>query len=180
MPTVPYAKQTWTDGASSASAARLTVLENGIYEVSLSPSVSAYHNAAQAVTTGVNFALALNSERWDTCAATADTMHDTVTNNSRLTCRYAGKYIITGTIEWAGSSSGASRDIMIRLNGSTFIAKHRGVPISTAVVMQSVSRIYDLAVNDYVELVVLHDVGSNLNVNSAGNYSPEFSMTRIG
>src|SRR6266576_1935140 len=94
---IPYVAQTWTDGVSAASAARLTVIEAGVHEAHFQPAVRVFHNAAQSLTTGVATALAFNSERFDQAGNVADTQHDTVTNNSRLTCRYAGVYLISGT-----------------------------------------------------------------------------------
>src|SRR5262245_1380457 len=98
MPTIPYVKQTWTDGASSCNAARNNVHENGLFEISYAPAVHVTHNANQSINTATDTVLAFNTERFDQCANTADTMHDTVTNNSRLTCRYAGVYQITAHI----------------------------------------------------------------------------------
>src|SRR5262245_22049217 len=80
------------------------------------PACRAYHNAAQALTTGVEASLALNSERYDT-----DTMHDTVTNNSRLTIKTAGLYIITGHVEFANNATGY-RLGGLRVNNTTTIA----------------------------------------------------------
>jgi hypothetical protein len=34
--------------------------------------------------------------------------------------------------------------------------------------------------NDYVQCFVAHDRGSNLDINAAGNYSPEFMMVKVG
>jgi hypothetical protein len=39
---------------------------------------------------------------------------------------------------------------------------------------------YSLSVSDYLEAVVYQNSGGALNVNSAGNYSPEFGMTYLG
>src|SRR5712671_3909345 len=97
---VPYVKQTWIDnnGANPVSAARLGVLEEGILDVSQAPAVRVFHNAAQSTTNITQTVLAFNSERYDQAAGAAAAQHDTVTNNSRLTCLYAGIYKITGTI----------------------------------------------------------------------------------
>lgn len=138
------------------------------------PSARAYHNANQAITTGTVTALALNSERWDT-----DTIHDTSTNNSRLTCKTAGKYDISGSVFWDVGATG-KRAVTIRLNGTTDIASQSAVNQGAGDGVQlTVATIYDLAVNDYVELTVLHNQGANLNVLVNGNNSPEFSMARV-
>ena len=137
----------------------------------------AYHNALQALVTATFTALALNSERWDT-----DTIHDLAVNNSRLTCKTAGKYVICGNVEYAVSAAGTTRLACIKLNGITFIAIQQQPPVAGGVLTTAVSvtTTYDLAVNDYIELVGYQDSGGNLNVNATGNYSPEFSMVRTG
>lgn len=172
-----YVKHTWADGSGGATpitAAKLTEMESGIYDAHFTPAARAYHSANQSITTATWTALALNSERFDT-----DVIHDTVTNNSRLTCKTAGKYQISGNVEWASNATG-TRQLQVWLNGATDIG-HEARQASTGGVMSmSISVIYDLAVNDYVELRVNQDSGGGLNVNSTGNYTPEFSMVRVG
>ena len=179
MPTIPYAKTTHSDG-QSWTAAKANQLENGINDVSYAPAVRVYHNAAQSITTsGTPQALAFNSERYDQAGNAADTQHDTSTNNSRLTCRYAGVYSISGTAEFASNSTGF-RSLLIRVNGTTFIANQSTAALSGVATPLAVETKYSLAVNDYVELVANQTSGGALNVNSSGNYSPEFAMSRVG
>lgn len=179
MPTVPYVKQTWTDGVSSASAARLTVIENGINDVSFAPAVRVTHNANQSITSGVLTALAFNTERFDQAGNTSDTQHDNVTNNSRLTCRYAGVYQITGLAAFAPNATGI-RQIQIRLNATTIIASTDHIAASAGTGSElAVTSLYSLAVNDFVELMALQTSGAGLNVNQANNYTPEFMMVRV-
>lgn len=128
-----------------------------------------YNDAAISVTDINPQALTFNSERYDT-----DTIHDTGSNTSRLTCKTAGKYLIVGNIQWANITSG-SREVDIRLNGTTYIAA-----CSMLGIYQVVTTIYNLAENDYVELMAAQGSGNPLNVNSAANFSPEFMMQRIG
>jgi hypothetical protein len=47
MPTIPYVVQTWTDGSGSTplSAARMGVLESGIFNLSYAPTVRVYRTA---------------------------------------------------------------------------------------------------------------------------------------
>ena len=181
---VPYVRQTWTDGSGGGtpvSAARLAVLEDGINVVSQAPAVRVTHNATQTLTTGLNGVLAFNTERYDQAGGSADTMHDTVTNNSRLTCRYAGVYSIKGMVEFAFNATGV-RTVQIRLNGTTNIGTAREQAVtsgSNTTIVQVVSE-YVLAVNDYVELLAFQDSGGNLNATVSGNYAPEFMMVRVG
>lgn len=180
MPTIPYVKQTWTDGVSALSAARMAVIENGVYEASLAPAVRVTHSVSQAITTGTPTALAFDTERFDTSAGAADTQHDNVTNNSRLTCRYAGKYQISGSVEWEAIVTGEYRICKVRLNATTDLVHQMQAPTgTTGFSRMNVSTLYDLAVNDYVQLFVEHNRGANLNILKAANYSPEFSMVRV-
>ena len=178
---IPYVKQTWTDGSGGGtpvSAARLGVLEEGILDVSQAPAVGVTHNANQSTTTGVDFVLAFNTERFDQAGGASAAMHDTVTNNSRLTAVYAGVYQIVGNIQYAANGTG-TRYIKIRLNGATEIARVQLVAAASDTHTLNITRQYVLAVNDYVELLALQSSGGALNVVAAGNYSPEFSMVRV-
>jgi hypothetical protein len=133
-----------------------------------------YHNAAQSLTSGVVAALAFNSERFDT-----DAIHDTVTNNSRLTCKTAGVYVATVCASFAANATG-QRALGIRLNGATELAWSE-VPATAAEHTTLVtSTIYVLAVNDYLEALGYQTSGGALNVESIANYTPEFTMARLG
>src|SRR6266566_1841720 len=95
---IPYVRQTWTDGSGGGtpiSAARLAVMEEGLVDASQGPAVRVTHNTTQSVTSGVDLVLAFNTERFDQAGCASAAHHDTVTNNSRLTCLYAGVYQIT-------------------------------------------------------------------------------------
>jgi hypothetical protein len=178
--TVPYVKQVWIDnnGANPVSAARMGVLEEGILDVSQAPAVHVFHNAAQATTSGVTLVLAFNSERYDQAGGVASTQHDTVTNNSRLTALYAGIYMIVCNVEWAASAA-SDRTLTIRLNAATNIAVDTATPNANTF-RQQVAIIYSLAVNDFVEVNATQTTGGALNINSTGNFSPEFMMSRVG
>jgi len=177
-----YTAQTWVDGSGGGtpiSSARLGVMEAGILNAHFMPAVRVFHNAAQSIGNGSLTALNFNSERFDQGGNVADAMHDTVTNNTRLTCKYAGVYLITGHLQWASSAAGTIRMLRIRLNAATDIGAIWNGPLASTAIGQTVTAIYALAVNDYVELMAYQDSGGNLNTSVAGNYSPEFSMVRV-
>src|SRR5262245_55613561 len=167
MPTIPYVRNTtWADGSGGGTpitAAKLNVVENGIFEVSYAPAVRVFHNANQSITTGTETTLNFNSERFDQAGNAADTMHDNATNNSRLTCKYAGSYDIGVNFNWSASPA-TNTYVNLRLNGSTVIGTssvqgdYRSVQIST---------LYSLAVNDYVEVRVFHSNAGAINVVAA-------------
>jgi hypothetical protein len=141
------------------------------------PSARVFHNANQSIPNGATTALAFNSERFDT-----DGIHDPATNPTRLTCRTAGKYVITGECVLANSQGGTARQLFVRLNGGTIIAGFNNPPIGAASAIPNrmiVSTIWELAVGDYIELCVYHDSGAALAAVYTEGETPEFSMVRV-
>lgn len=136
----------------------------------------AYHNANQTTTSGVDFVVALNQDRYDT-----DAIHDPSTNNSRLTCKTAGVYHIHGQIMWATHATGL-RSAVIRLNGTTIIgiARHDAIIASGEQTFIEVSTDWPLVVNDYVELVGQQLSAGTLDIVAGSPFSPEFMMVRWG
>lgn len=148
--------------------------ENAIDAHGSIPAARVYNNVDQSVATSTLTALSFNAERFDT-----DSIHDNVTNNSRLTCRTAGKYQIIGQVAFVDNSTGL-RSLNIRLNGATVIAFVELSADNSGANRFQVTTIYDLAVNDYVELVAFQASGVALNVRSTNANSPEFMMVKIG
>jgi hypothetical protein len=143
-------------------------------------AAAVYHNADQALPFQVETTLAFNSERFDT-----DLIHDPAVNNSRLTCKTAGVYNITGTIHLNPAFTSTFTILSIRLNGATILSQVYDKHISTGEghFGMNVSTIYQLAVNDYVELRVFHsqnDGSGGAPVQAVGNYSPSFAMACLG
>jgi len=136
------------------------------------PGARVYPSAGQTISDDTHTALAWNSETYDT-----DTIHDNSTNNSRLTCKTAGKYIIVGCVHWDSDADGG-RNVYVYLNGTTNLGGSTH-PAADAVGWEPIhqaSVIYSLSINDYVELMVQHTAGNNLDVQS----SSWFAMQRIG
>lgn len=133
-----------------------------------------FHSASQTLTNGVALFPAFNSERFDT-----DNCHDNVTNNSRLTCRTAGIYVIVGNVQISANATG-SRDLSIRLNGTNFIAGVRFAAAATGATQAQIQAIYQLAVNDYIELGVTQTSGVSLSLETVASYTPEFRMALVG
>lgn len=180
---IPYVKQTWVDGpggGTPTSAARLGVIEEGILDVSQAPAVRVYHSANQSCTNATDTTLSFDSERFDQAGGAASNMHDTVTNNSRLTCRYPGVYLIVAHVNFQDNATG-SRLTRIRLNATSIIGANATGPDPTTGIgtAHTVVTTYVLAVNDYVEVWVRQDSGGALNVLANAAFSPEFSMVRI-
>ena len=132
-----------------------------------------YHNADQSVANSTETALAFNSERFDN-----DTIHDTSSNNSRLTCKTAGLYLIVANVRWDANTTGG-RVLNIRLNGGTKIAESAAAPTPSSVMSHNLTTIYQLAVNDYVEVVATQFSGGPLDVKYVADASPNFMMVRL-
>lgn len=133
-----------------------------------------YHNANQSIANASLVALAFNSERYDT-----DTYHDTATNNSRLTAPTTNKYRVGGGATYAASASGSRRELWIRKNGTTTLARDGRPPTGGSVDCSvTVSWEGELAAGDYVELLAVQDSGGALNVLVLADYSPQFWIAR--
>lgn len=163
------------DGQQDAIAtinAALLALESAVANP---PRARVTHNANQAVANTTVVPLAFNTERYDT-----DSIHNTVTNNSRLTCNTAGLYLITFSAEFASNAVGL-RSIAPRFNGVNTWPSLAELPaVSGGTTKLWGSTVWPLIVGDYVELVAYQSSGGSLNVLSTGNYSPEFGMVKVG
>lgn len=137
-------------------------------------SARVFNSASISLTNNTWTTLTFNSERWDT-----DTIHSTVSNTGRLTATTAGKYLIIGHAEFSTHATGI-RQLQIRLNGATpliFFNIHTMNGADAGMLM--ISTQYNLAADDYVELLAFQNSGGALNVNQRANSSPEFMMAKV-
>ena len=161
--------------APTAAAGQLLIASSSTAAAWTTPDgARVYHTVDQTATTGVRLTLAFNSERYDNGG-----LHDTVTNNSRLTALKAGVYSIWGGVRWAGNATGV-RSLEIRLNALSTIGSNEATPGGTAWRDQVGCTIFKLAVNDYVELAATQTSGGDLSVVRQADYSPEFAMQWLG
>lgn len=131
------------------------------------------HSAQQIIPTATDTTLAFDTEFYDT-----DAIHDNVVNNSRLTCKTAGKYLIIGMAIFLSNPTGR-RVIYITTDGTIDAIQEWDVNQNQITAMH-ISTIHDLAVNDYAELRVRQESGGNLNISQSSPYTPLFMMQRIG
>jgi hypothetical protein len=114
--------------------------------VAAPPNCRVKQSSSTSLTQNVGTVIAFQAEDFDT-----DTMHDNSTNNSRITIKTAGKYLVGASVQVNANSTIGAR---LRLNGSTFIGStivgNAGNPSAA-----SVATIYDFAVNDYIEVLGL-------------------------
>jgi len=139
------------------------------------PNARVYNNANISIPNATLTALTFNSERWD-----VGELHSTSVNTGRLTAPITGLYKIGGHVRWAVNSTN-QRSLRIRLNGGADIAIESGMGLTDGnESFTNVVTAYRLAKNEYVDLAVYQNSGAALLIQSAGNYSPEFWMYRVG
>jgi hypothetical protein len=113
--------------------------------------------------------LTFNDESFDT-----DSIHDPA-DPTKLICKTAGKYIILGGTSFENNSNGY-RQLKIshtRSGVSRDIAKISGNPTSADFAL-SIMAIYDLQVNDYLQLGVYQNSGGNIY-----SSEPYFGMAKL-
>lgn len=125
--------------------------------------------ATQSIANNAEVAIAFTSEAYDT-----DGMHDNSTNNTRVVCKTAGIYSIVGGVQFDSNSTGL-REVAIKLNGATYLQYVRVDANAGGTHYININTQHQLAVNDYVELVVKQTSGGALNVLSGGG-TPNLGM----
>lgn len=139
------------------------------------PACSAYSGVAQSIASGVWWVyLGLELESFDT-----DTIHDLVTNNSRLTCKTPGYYLIVGNGGFINTAAGRrslslwkNTTQMSQIEGPA-VADTNSYPILTS------SIILPLAVNDYIRMALAQTSGGAINTLVTGGV-PSLSMVWMG
>lgn len=128
----------------------------------------AYNSTTQSIASGsgdTHTAATLNSEEFDT-----DGFHSTVTNTSRMTVPSgkAGKYRVRGMAFFEANATGI-RSVCIAKNGTKLrgSATRTLVPGSTGGISVWGEWVGDLAVGDYVELMVYQTSGGNRTIGHA-------------
>ncbi|GAI82597.1 unnamed protein product [marine sediment metagenome] len=155
------------------------IYKNGVL-VSVATAVGVgarvYNDSPFTVANNVYDTVEFNTESWDT-----DNCHDNVTNNDRLTCRTAGKYLLIAQIRWVGNATGY-REMSIRVaNGaSTPRAYTQKSDLNANNCAQNLATIVDMAVNEYARVYVKQTSGGNLDIEGGKRYAPDFMMMKIG
>ena len=115
-------------------------------------------SASQSIPNATLTAITWNQESYDT-----DGMHDTVTNNTRVTFNTTGKYSVLAQAEWE-IAGGVFRFLEIMKNGSGGIARVRyGAEGASENIVPYVG---EFQVGDYIELCVYQDAGGNIDFES--------------
>lgn len=161
-------------GIAASTGVATTIPHSDHVHAVVVPLCRVYNSANESLTSGVDTAITYDSERFDN-----DTMHDTASNTSRLVAKTAGKYLMTACVRFAANATG-QRSAAFRLNGSTYLVSNLANAAAAGVTDVNVTCVYDMAINDYVEVIANQSSGGALNVTTQGNISPEAEMAKIG
>jgi len=155
-----------TDPGDVLTAAWCDTVRDDLEALIDPPACSVYHNTTQTKTTGTSLsALSANSENYDN-----DSMHSTVTNNSRITIQTAGRYEVGVVLSWAASATG-NRALAFTVNGTTdYVVDIRTGTASNSTAISG-SRTLVLAAGDYVEPSVWQSSGGDLNATLSEMYA---------
>jgi hypothetical protein len=127
---------------------------------------------------------------WDSEDFDTDSLHDTVTNNSRILCNLTGKYRISFRIAWAANATGF-RFAAVRKNAAGAIGSGTALfikfwlpdPSGTQGDFEGLEGIVALTSGDYIEGFVFQNSGGNLScLTSSGvsNWPAYLSLAYIG
>lgn len=123
-------------------------------------SCKVYNSSNQSLANNTETTLSFNSEVWDN-----DTLHDTVTNNSRITVPAdgAGMWLIIGEVTFQTNGTN-DRRIVIFQNGSLVALNVIKAP--SAALRLQICYIAEAANSDYFELRAWQNSGGSLNAES--------------
>lgn len=162
-----------TLNSDSVGSSEISQNSVAIGDLAAVPNVRVFNNATVSIPNTANFTkIPFNTERFDN-----DTMHDTATDNSRITFTTAGVYMVTGGVRWPTYTSAIGHKLQIRLNSAGCTNTSPAKIIGTAdayngsapsqSVAQQVSALYSFAQGDYVELCADTTVAAAINICAA-------------
>jgi len=155
-----HVKYTDTEAVSAVEAEADLALK--LFGSATQPRVWAYRGSDQTIPDNTWTTITWLNSRYNVGPGT-DLMWSSTTNPSRLTAKVAGLYLVYGYVGFDTNATG-QRVVEIYENGSTELVVTKVVPSSTDFASATVTCLYPLAANDYVELRVYQGSGGDLNV----------------
>ena len=154
-------------------ASDLHTAVNAIENKTAFESCKVYRTTSQSIPDSTATVINFDNEEWDT-----DDIHDNATNPSRLTCKVAGTYLVSGGVQWEANTTGR-RLLAILQNGATVVIQIEAT-VSAANQWGGaiVIGIIPMAVNDYVELRAYQTSGGALSTHATGD-GVNFAMHRL-
>ena len=174
-----YSKNTWVDNEASypLSAARMGVMEDGIFDAHFRPTARVSHSVDQATGNGSYTTLAFDTETSPNFDSF--TMHSTSSNTSRITVPQTGIYLVGANVAFTASATG-NRILQAIVNGTTVVSR----VASSSTLSGSVATYLDLTVpvslvaGNYIELQADGGTGS-INALAVTGVSPVFWVTML-
>lgn len=123
------------------------------------PSCAIYSTTHQSIANGTNVALNAASELYDN-----DSMHSTITQNTRIIIQTAGRYLIQGIVEHDSASSTGLRAVRFIINGSDVLTGLRTGGATGYQPVVNAVRTHVFAQGDYVECQAFQNAGSSQSV----------------
>lgn len=114
------------------------------------------------------------SEEYDT-----DNIHDNVIAPERLTCKTAGKYIVSLHISWAANATGLRLINLYKYPAAISIITNTDWGVAITETFMTITRLVDLSVNDYLQALVKQTSGGALIIYGGARFNG-FSMQRVG
>lgn len=147
---------------------RLSALERGASIPATSARV--FNSTNISTTSGALTALTFDTVRWDDRG-----LHVAA---GKLAANTGGLHVIGANVRFAANATGY-RLMQLRVNGTTVIAFDARLSAgATAETDIQLSTMWQLSAGDYVEVLAAQGSGGSLNIEVAGDYSPEFWLAR--
>lgn len=137
----------------------------------LVPQGWAYHASNQTVSATSTADISLDSERFDT-----DGLHDTSTNNERVTIWTSGRYLILAALQRSGSGT-AHGELVKNIGGSDTVIMEINTESSNRTLNSTVD---DFLTGDYLRLRWVNDSSNTHTIENNGNIAPMLAVFRLG
>jgi hypothetical protein len=150
----------------AGSGASLTGVSSG------TPNWGATMSSNQTISHQVFTKVSMNTEGWDT-----DNAYDTSNYKFVVPAGKAGRYLLTGSVEFIELADAKFFQLMFRVNNAAWKGyKHRQSASLTLDMGFTMTAIADLDVGDYVELFIYHNHGSDRILNSNEGFFGGFKI----
>lgn len=162
MALVPYSDPGILVSGNPLPAAYLnTTRANGVW-FNEPPQCSVSSSTNQSLSDSTNTVLTCDTETFDNNA-----MHNPSTNTSRITAKAAGRYLVSANVQFVANGTGW-RKLSIKQTVSSVSTTVNLFQIAAGGITEDVilsgSRVFNLAVDDYVECSAYQTSGGALNV----------------
>ena len=138
-------------------------------------SVLASRTTTQSISDSTSTVIAFNAaDVFDTHA-----MHDTVTNNSRITIKAAGKYLFFTTFVWEQNIVFDRLQGFMKNGAADYLSYSIQAGNSAFAIYTTLTAIASMAVNDYVEVEVYQNSGSSLNIDATVTPGCRFGAIKL-